>query len=114
VAKGGFSSRLARVFLLTWIESRRRVSPIARLAQGEAVYLRAVGEEDPPSKAQVDAAWASVERAVSRVQQSLPPNEPCVFCGGAITVEGLPPSGPYTSWIFGCPCGKTSGSLKGL
>jgi hypothetical protein len=101
---------------LTWIRigSERR-EPIARQAHIEGVYLRAVAEDDPPpSKEQVDAAWKSVERAVGRVRQSLPPNEPCVFCGGAITVEGLPPSGPYTSWIFGCPCGKTSGSLKGL
>jgi hypothetical protein len=81
----------------------------------DGVYLRAVADDDPPpSKEQIDAAWRSVERAMGRAQQSLPPNEPCVFCGGAITVEGLPPSGPYTSWIFGCPCGKTSGSLKGL
>jgi len=33
---------------------------------------------------------------------------------GTITVEGMPPCGPYTSWIYGCPCGKTAGSLKGL
>jgi hypothetical protein len=74
-----------------------------------------VGKDDAPISEEVkEAAWASVKRAISRVQQSLPPSEPCVFCGGAIQVEGLPPSGPYTSWIFGCPCGKTNGTLKGL
>ncbi|MFO0736129.1 MAG: hypothetical protein U0270_09625 [Labilithrix sp.] len=71
-------------------------------------------ESPPPSKEDADAAWAGVKRAIRRVQQSLPPNEPCVFCGGALVVEGLPPSGPYTSWIFACPCGKTTGTLKGL
>jgi hypothetical protein len=81
----------------------------------DRAYPRRVPDDEaPPSKEQIDAAWKSVERAVSLARRSLPPSEPCVFCGGAITVEGLPPSGPYTSWIFGCPCGKTTGSLKGL
>jgi hypothetical protein len=55
-----------------------------------------------------------VGRAIEAFRKGLPFDEKCYFCGGKIGVMGEPAGGPYTLIIFGCPCGKSNGSLKGI
>lgn len=61
-----------------------------------------------------ERAWAAVLSAIDKVRAGQPQDEVCVLCGGTIIVEGLPPGGPFSSWSFICPCGKSNGELKGL
>ncbi len=61
-----------------------------------------------------DKAFAAVRSAMRKFNAGQPQDEICVFCAGPLSVEGLPPGGPYTMWATRCPCGKSNGMFKGL
>jgi hypothetical protein len=55
-----------------------------------------------------------VGRAIDAFREGRPSDEKCYFCGGKIGVMGMPSDKEYTTIIFGCPCAKSNGSLKGI
>jgi len=60
-----------------------------------------------------ERAFASVRTAVARYRAGDPETVACVFCAGAIGVEGMPRDAP-TQWLVHCPCGKSNTTIKGL
>jgi hypothetical protein len=61
-----------------------------------------------------ERAWTAVRSAIGKVRAGQPQDEVCVFCGGTLVVEGMPPGGPFSIWLISCPCGKSNGEMKGL
>jgi hypothetical protein len=64
--------------------------------------------------AQPSPAEQRVLRAIEEFKAGKPPSQKCYFCDGVIEVSGGPPGGPYTQFVFTCPCKKSSGFLKGI
>jgi hypothetical protein len=67
-----------------------------------------------PDDAQIERVWASVQAAMRKFNGGKPQDEPCVFCGEKIVVEGYTKEGPHSSWLIHCPCGMSNTTLKGL
>jgi hypothetical protein len=65
-------------------------------------------------EALLERALAAAQQAIATFKRGEAPSIPCVFCNRPIEIEGLPPGGPYTQFQTRCPCGKSSGSFKGL
>jgi hypothetical protein len=59
-------------------------------------------------------AWERIEKAIDQFREGKTPDQHCFFCNGLIRVGGAPPGGPYTSYMFTCPCKKSAGFLRGL
>ncbi len=59
-------------------------------------------------------AVEAVRSAIRKFNLGQPPDEPCVFCGQPIVVEGWPKDGPVTLWMTHCPCKKSNSTWKGL
>lgn len=71
----------------------------------------------PPSPEELEklkANFAVVKRAVAEARAGKVPSEHCVFCDQPIVVTTFPTEPPYTSFVTGCPCGKSQGQFKGL
>lgn len=66
---------------------------------------------DPATR---ERAFAAVRSAIRKVNGGQTPDETCVFCGGLLKVEGMPPGGPFTMWVIRCPCAMSNGEFKGL
>lgn len=56
----------------------------------------------------------AVFRAIRAIKEGKTPDEKCPYCQGPISITADPPGGPYTIFHFSCPCGKSSGFLRGI
>jgi len=68
----------------------------------------------PEELEKLKANFAAAKRAIAEVSAGRVPTERCVFCDGLIVVTPFPTEPPYTSFVTGCPCGKSQGQFKGL
>jgi hypothetical protein len=60
------------------------------------------------------ANLAAAKRGIERLRRGQSPSESCAFCNQPITITPFPETPPYTSFVTGCPCGKSQGQFKGL